>query len=89
MKPDRVLAFCPSCKETRRFSRVEVKHRLHGILTVVTLGLWGVSWLAVSIGQLIWPWRCRKCGCNAPDLIRPLVERSKEGAPAGKAESER
>lgn len=87
MKPDRVLAYCPSCLETRRFSRVEVNHRLHGLLTVATLGLWGVSWLAVAIGQLIWPWRCRKCGGNSPDLIRPLVERSKGAAPGAESAS--
>jgi hypothetical protein len=41
---------------------------MHAGLTVVTLGLWGISWLAILIGRRVWPWRCRQCGWNAPDM---------------------
>jgi hypothetical protein len=45
---------------------VETNHWLHAGLTIATLGLWGISWLAILIGRRIWPWRCRQCGWNAP-----------------------
>jgi|GEM_PF-5834558 len=40
------------------------------MLTVCTAGLWGVSWLAIVLGHTLWPWRCKACGCSAPDLTR-------------------
>jgi hypothetical protein len=43
---------------------------MHALLTVATFGLWGVSWLAVIIGNLKWPWRCKHCGWKDPDFSR-------------------
>lgn len=66
MRPNRISAYCPCCRHTQRFNRVETNHWLHAGLTVVTLGLWGISWIALLIGRRVWPWRCRQCGWNAP-----------------------
>ena len=35
-------------------------------MTVLTLGLWGLSWIALTIGHHFWPWRCKHCGCTTP-----------------------
>jgi hypothetical protein len=51
---------CNSCGGTVRV--VEVNHWLHAVLTVLTLGLWGVSWLAWSIDVRRRPWVCGECG---------------------------
>lgn len=70
MKPDKIWAHCPGCRHTQRFSRVETNHWLHLTLTICTLGLWGISWIALTIGRNVWPWRCHQCGWNAPDFSR-------------------
>jgi hypothetical protein len=68
MKPDKIWAHCLRCGSTQRFVRAPTNHRLHGMLTVLTLGLWGVSWLAIVIWHRVWPWQCKNCGFNEPDL---------------------
>ncbi len=78
MRPAKIWAHCPCCRHTQRFSRVETNHLLHLVLTVVTLGLWGISWLAILIGRWVWPWRCHQCGWNAPDFSK---NRTRSGAP--------
>ena len=51
---------------------------MHAIFTVLTLGLWGISWAALTIGQRIQPWRCDKCGWNEPDFSK--VRKRSKGA---------
>jgi hypothetical protein len=43
------------------FERPEVNHRLQLILTIVTLGLWGISWLALCARGWLGFWECRTC----------------------------
>jgi hypothetical protein len=56
-------------------------------LTIVSAGLWGVSWLALAISRRHWPYQCRRCGArisaelaacfrgiNDPDPEQKLVE---------------
>ncbi len=48
---------------TRRSTRIN--HSLQLILTVVTLGLWGFVWLALTLRRYFRgpePWRCAHCG---------------------------
>ena len=74
---DKVWAYCPNCKHTTRFLRFEVNHWLHAQLTVLTLGLWGISWAALAIGQRLRPLHCNQCGWNEPDLTKKIKSRSK------------
>jgi hypothetical protein len=62
MREDSVRAFCPVCKHRQTFERGHVNHVLHLVLSVITLGLWLVSWVAVVIGSRCWPWSCTQCG---------------------------
>ena len=75
MTPDKLWAHCRRCKCVQRFERVQTNHRLHAILTLCTVGIWGVSWLALAIGRRFAPWRCRQCGSNDPDLTQVRTER--------------
>lgn len=76
MGADRMWAYCPTCKHTQRFQRVEMNHRVHAVLTVCTLGLWGVSWLAVTIGHALKPWRCKQC--EGSEHGKPRVRRESD-----------
>lgn len=79
MTDDRIWAHCPKCKHTQRFVRVESRHLFHLCITVLTLGLWGFSWIALTVGRHFWPWRCKHCGCSNPNLKKKIVrsDRSK------------
>jgi hypothetical protein len=76
MTEDRIWAHCPRCKHTQRFVRAEKNHLFHAGMTVLTLGLWGLSWIALSVGRWIWPWRCKHCSCSTPDLQKKRVRSS-------------
>lgn len=85
MKGEKTWAHCPTCAHTQRFQRAHVNHGFHAVMTVLTLGLWAFSWMAVWIGHRFAPWRCRQCGSNAPDFSRVVVRRrsSRGGDDAG------
>jgi hypothetical protein len=52
---------CAYCDEERIFHRRSIDHKTHFILTVLTLGLWSVSWLAAAIGKRLEPLSCTSC----------------------------
>jgi hypothetical protein len=68
MKKNKVRAHCSRCRHEQLFIRAELNHPLHLALTVVTLGLWTVSWAALCIGKLMRPWRCEHCGWHNPEF---------------------
>lgn len=70
MTDERIWAYCPKCKHTQRFVRVETPHRFHAVMTVFTCGLWAISWAAIAVGHRIWPWRCKHCNSSDPDLTK-------------------
>jgi len=55
--------FCKSCEERRKLFRKGSNHVLHLILTLLTVGLWAIVWLGVSIK--FGGWRCDTCGSSA------------------------
>jgi len=75
MIPDRIRGFCPRCRHQQTFERVEIHHGLHLFLTVVTFGLWAVSWLSIYIGCRIRPWRCVQCNWHRPIFDHPSRDR--------------
>ena len=88
MTDERIWAHCPRCKHTQRFVRVETKHLFHAVMTVLTVGLWAISWIALIIGHRVWPWRCKHCGCNDPDLTKRRARTDSEKPTGIKASSE-
>lgn len=45
-----------------------MNHSLHFVLTLITGGLWAISWMALWIGNYVRPWRCEHCGCHGPEF---------------------
>jgi len=41
---------------------------VHLFLTIVTGGLWLVSWASIFLGHQLRPWRCQQCGWHKPLL---------------------
>ncbi|MEI9894708.1 MAG: hypothetical protein WDN28_12665 [Chthoniobacter sp.] len=39
---------------------------MHLFLTVITCGLWLVSWASIFLGHQLRPWRCPQCGGHKP-----------------------
>jgi hypothetical protein len=48
--------------------QAEINHTLHVILTLMTVGLWVISWIALCIGKIYRPWRCEHCGWHKPEV---------------------
>ena len=65
---DRVRAHCPRCRHQQIFVRAEITHWLHLALSILTFGLWLVSWAALCIGKVLRPWRCEHCGWHKPEF---------------------
>ena len=84
----RIRAYCARCRHEQYFTPVKVNHWAHLALTAVTVGLWVVSWAAISLGQLLRPWRCRHCGWHHPEF-RALGSRTagQLGAPEARVRS--
>lgn len=84
MRTNTVWAHCPVCKHRQRFKRIETNHLFHALVTLFTLGIWSISWIALVIGRRLCPWRCAQCNSSEPDFSRS--SRSK-GEAEGKKES--
>lgn len=68
MQTQRTRAYCRRCKHAQSFERGAVNHRLHLLLTILTLGLWSISWVAITLGNIFKPWRCKHCGWHDPEF---------------------
>jgi hypothetical protein len=62
-------AYCAHCRHRQTFIRVEVRHWFHFLLTLATVGFWGISWLAISLAAKLRPWRCEHCGWHKPEFL--------------------
>jgi hypothetical protein len=41
---------------------------VHLLFSILTLGLWSVSWLSIYLAQLFRPWRCEHCRWHKPEF---------------------
>jgi hypothetical protein len=71
---NRLHAYCSRCRHKQVFVRAANNHLLHLFLTVLTGGLWLVSWVAVCIGKSRRPWRCEHCGWHEPEFGTVSIE---------------
>jgi hypothetical protein len=62
---------CPTCSQQRLLIREKPNHILHLILTVLTVGLWGFVWLAVTATKKNRPARCTVCGTELRHTYAP------------------
>jgi len=70
MTRDRIRGFCPRCRHQQVFERTQVHHGVHLFLSIVTFGLWLVSWIAIYVGHRFHPWRCVQCNWSRPVSMR-------------------
>ena len=66
MRRNRIRGHCSRCGHSQLFERTQIHHGIHLLLSVLTLGLWVVSWMAIAVGHHFRPWRCLQCGCHKP-----------------------
>lgn len=53
--------YCNRCESDQIQLRPTPDHPLHLALTILSLGLWGISWLAVIIYSRCYGWECKGC----------------------------
>lgn len=58
---DKHRAFCHFCQAERTFTKRPLDHHLHGVLTILSIGLWGVVWLFLVVRRSLRPVRCSSC----------------------------
>ena len=63
-----IRAYCARCRHKQSFVLTKVNHTVHLVFTILTLGLWGISWAAHTVGMVLRPWRCKHCGWHKPDF---------------------
>ena len=68
MKKDKTRAYCRRCRHEQTFVRARMHHGVHLLFSILTLGLWAVSWLSIYLGQLFRPWRCEHCRWHKPEF---------------------
>lgn len=59
---DRIRGYCPQCGHEQLFEKTQVRHGVHLFLTIVTCGLWLVSWVSAYVIRQLRPWQCQHCG---------------------------
>jgi hypothetical protein len=62
-------AYCTRCRHRQTFVRAEVRHGIHLLLSVLTLGFWLISWAAICVASRLRPWRCEHCGWHKPEFL--------------------
>jgi transcription elongation factor Elf1 len=55
---------CPRCNHRTAVVPCQIEHRRHLVVTILSLGLWGFSWLALVLSRMIWPLECTHCGAR-------------------------
>jgi hypothetical protein len=68
MRKNKIRAHCPRCRHQQLFVRAKINHLLHFTLSILTAGLWLISWVAICIGRVVRPWRCEHCAWHSPDF---------------------
>lgn len=66
MTKEKTMAYCRRCGHDQTFVRRTMRHGWHAFFSLLTLGLWGVSWVAFYIGLRLHPWRCQQCESRDP-----------------------
>ena len=78
MTKDRIRGYCPRCGHDQLFEKNHIHHGVHLFLTVITFGLWLVSWASITFYHKLRPWRCQQCGWYKPLPQPPARGRDQE-----------
>ncbi len=61
------LGRCEWCEQETPQQRKTPDHLVHGVLTLLTGGLWAVSWASMCLVMRAEVWRCARC--RAPQTL--------------------
>jgi len=73
---DKTRAYCRRCRHVQIFVRARMHHGVHLFFSILTLGLWAVSWFSIYLGHRYRPWRCEHCGWHKPEFREDCPEDS-------------
>jgi hypothetical protein len=60
--------FCHDCDKNVKLQKKGLNHILHIILTIFTLGVWGLIYVVLLIAALGgFGWKCSECGSDEVD----------------------
>jgi hypothetical protein len=76
------LFICPHCRRRSTPRTIRIKHGIHLFLTIITAGLWAVSWLALVLSRRVWPIQCHRCGARLPAQAAESPSEAKDLTPA-------
>ncbi len=65
---------CPLCRRYSEPRPVRIRHSIHLALTIFSLGLWGVSWVALIVSRWRWPFECKRCGLRITAEVAQKAE---------------
>ncbi|MCE9611974.1 MAG: hypothetical protein K8R23_17385 [Chthoniobacter sp.] len=81
MTKEKTKAYCRKCRHEQLFVMRKMHHGLHFFFSLVTLGLWLVSWLALYVGLRLNPWSCQQCGD-----VNPIFPDKPDAPPRGEGQ---
>jgi hypothetical protein len=61
MSADESKQVCENCKAETKFFRPKINHPFHLVLSLLTGGLWLISYGALLLGHRMQPWTCSNC----------------------------
>lgn len=72
MSRKQLSGHCPVCGGEALYEKPRVvDHRMHLVFTVLSVGLWGLVWLALAIRDSGRPYLCTTCGTPAAGPLEP------------------
>lgn len=63
--------YCRLCKRQVLVRQETPNHTVHVLITLLSCGLWGIVWLALTLMALGNPWRCSNCGSPTTGATMP------------------
>lgn len=65
MADSQLSGWCKYCQQQQLMVKPRINHVLHLILTLVTLGVWGIVWIGLGLMSALKRYRCSQCGTPA------------------------
>ncbi len=69
MKNER-FGWCRQCGHEQAFRLRKPMHRYHAIVSLLTLGLWLLPWLALTLASKSHRWECEQCASRPASEIK-------------------
>lgn len=64
------FGWCPQCGHEQVFKLRTPIHRYHAIASILTLGLWLIPWLVLTLASKSRRWECEQCAGRGNSTIK-------------------